>query len=144
MSLCKKLDFYLIPYSSEEFSDLYDISKDGFSLYSSSDNNFYIFFNSRMPYKRINFTIAHELGHIILNHHFFVDGQILKHENNDEVWEKHANIFAQNLLMPSEITYKLKDKYNLKQFSETFDVSIPMVKTRLNKLYEDRLWFRKI
>ena len=66
------------------------------------DGNKYIltlYFNT--PDGRINYILAHELGHIVLGHSIdamrerFYDGQI-----SDE--ERQANIFANNLLMPEK------------------------------------------
>ena len=52
-----------------------------------------VFLNSRMPSDRIRFSLAHELGHIIMH----LDDIIP--DNRDE--EDEANTFASEFLMPS-------------------------------------------
>lgn len=66
------------------------------------DGNKYILtLYASTPDGRINFILAHELGHIVLGHSIdamrerFSDGKI-----SDE--ERQANIFANNLLMPEK------------------------------------------
>ncbi len=55
-----------------------------------------IFFNDGMPGDRQRFTLAHELGHIIMHSHLpFVDGDA-------EDIEGQADAFASELLMPSD------------------------------------------
>lgn len=67
----------------------------GFSL--RIKNNYYIFYNDSVPEIIQRFTIAHEIGHIKLNHFY---GE--NHEND----EKEANMFAARLLMPMCILYE--------------------------------------
>lgn len=58
-----------------------------------------IFVNCAMPGDRMRFSVAHELGHIILHHHLPVP-----HEN----MEKEADQFAADLLMPArDISYQM-------------------------------------
>lgn len=140
--LCKLKGWHLIPYPIENEKILCGISEDGFTKYYN--NQFYIFYNPKKPHKRINFTVAHEIGHIVLYHHFLIGNEVLMYSENEKaVWEIQADLFAQNLLMPAKITNKLINKYDIDTFSEIFDVSKPMVITRLNKLYQDNLYLRK-
>lgn len=71
-----------------------DIKIDGVSLIGSSGIPIMII-NNKIPDSRKSFTIAHELGHIIMH---FKYGIIT--EERDV--EKEANEFASNLLMPNE------------------------------------------
>lgn len=139
--LCREKGWHLCPYNKENFNELYSISEDGFSVYQN--NEFYIFYNPNMNKNRINFTIAHEVGHIFLLHHFYVNSDVLMYGGKG-IWEDHANLFAQNILMPNQITEELKTKYNVETLAKFFGVSYQMVTTRINKLYADNLWFRKI
>lgn len=60
--------------------------------------------------KRQLFTVAHELGHLILNHDrptdIFYRHQALEFNNQDLTEEKEANFFAAALLMPKELVEK--------------------------------------
>ena len=53
----------------------------------------FIFVNPRMSTERIRFTLAHELGHLILHDNEAVDSKLV---------EKEADAFASNLLMPAD------------------------------------------
>ena len=78
-------------------------------------NTFGILYNSSMSKNRIRFTIAHELGHLMLCHEF--DKEIIneKYDINKQTdwWELEANTFAANLLMPQKVLQK--DTKNLRQ-----------------------------
>lgn len=66
-----------------------------------------VYLHKAAPRKRKRFTCAHELGHVIIPWHIgsFVDdfesGQVIE---TDEYWvyEKEANVFAAELLMPDQ------------------------------------------
>lgn len=59
------------------------------------------------------------------------------------IWEQQADIFAQNLLLP--IKYKkFYYRNNIKIIKATFCVSGEMIVTRLNKMYQDELFTRKL
>lgn len=69
-----------------------DFTEKGFSAVTirTENGNYVIFTNKNMPGDRIRFTLAHELGHIIMH------SQI-----PTENMEKEADLFASELLMPS-------------------------------------------
>ena len=107
--LCKNNNWELSPYSlsNAEFSF---ISLDGFTVFKNG--KYIIFYNKDViPKTRIRFTIAHEIGHIVLGHHFF-DEQYYK--NNESEIEKQADIFSGNILLPSVILHKLPFLSNYK------------------------------
>lgn len=144
-ALCKKNNWHLVPYPNKQLQTLKTISKDGFTV--KDKNNFFIFYNPELKqncYGRYRFTIAHEIGHIYLYHHLFVNNEILMYtDKKGAVWEDHANIFAQNALLP--IKYKKYYKNNnTRDIQNKFNVSREMVITRLGKMYKDELFARKI
>ena len=73
--VCEKLNILVIPYSEMRTDGLFERigldptdNVDGF-CYKDDSNHFVIFYDdARTPKERINFTIAHELGHIVLGH----------------------------------------------------------------------------
>lgn len=142
--LCKSKGWHLVPYPKEKLQIFKSISKDGFTI--KDNNDFFIFYNPELKescYGRFRFTIAHEIGHIYLYHHIFVDDYVLMSGGDIKgIWEQQANIFAQNLLMP--VNYKSFYRSNsTSSITEKFCVSSSMVNTRLNKLYKDELFIRK-
>ncbi|WP_231723711.1 ImmA/IrrE family metallo-endopeptidase [Peptoniphilus harei] len=74
---------------------------DGYSIYNSITQRYLIALDDvNYDLSRQRFTLAHELGHIFLQHH-------TKYKYlSDYVKEKSADAFAGELLMPREIMYK--------------------------------------
>lgn len=75
---------YTYSFSGRELCLKY--SEDSFSFGSK------IFYDETMYYKRIRFSIAHELGHIMLNH--------TRLEENKSFEEEEADRFAASLIVP--------------------------------------------
>lgn len=87
-------------------------SEHGFTI--SRGNRFIVLFNEEKSETTIRFTLAHELGHILLGH-----------IRDTELEKKEANCFARNLLCPLPIA----DGFNLltpKDYELCFDISEPM------------------
>ncbi len=134
---CRSKGWNLISYDSGDYLKLTEISVDGFSIYDN--NEYYIFYNPYSYAPRINFTLSHEIGHIVLLHHFLIPNKILmSSRSKDSIWERQANIFARNILMPAK---------NLKQMIDTgcgnhigneeYGVSKKAFEVRLKTLYKD-------
>ncbi len=89
--------------------------------------------------KRRNFTLAHELGHIILGHGRDRDSE---YDTRETVWnpeknsrEYAADELAAELLMPEEEFKKLWTAYgNVPELADAFEVSIMAAKKRLDRL----------
>ena len=146
-SLCSKHDWALLPYDYRYMDKLYEISPDGFTAnYNGKYYIMYALISSIQGNYRQRFTIAHEIGHIVLNHHKYIDSKILRYYNSPfkPIWEKQADIFAQNLLMPASRTRELKDKMTIDELAKHFKVSRTMATVRLQKLREDELNFRRL
>lgn len=74
--LATKMGIKIIPYSAIPFSKRYLLfkkSEDGFCA-EKTLGEWYIYYNDEMDYGRINNTIMHEIGHIVLDHS---DGQVV-------------------------------------------------------------------
>lgn len=86
---------------------------DGYS--DLSDTNLKIILNSQMKYEpRKRFTIAHELGHIFIGWHDDVtlcktDNEYSEH-NMLDIQEREANVFASELLMPTNWVKNILEK----------------------------------
>ena len=83
-------------------------SKDSFSFGSK------IFYDETLYSKRIRFSIAHELGHIMLNHTRLAE--------NKRIEEKEADRFAASLLVPLVAVSRL-DYKTLELLIDYFDIS---------------------
>ena len=80
----------------------YTKSSEGYSNYEN--DNFSIFINASQPDSRKLFTLGHELGHIILNHHLEFKKELLSHNNRVMgALEREANCFARLIIAPAEI-----------------------------------------
>ena len=89
---------------------LFKKSEDGFCA-EKALREWYIYYNDEMDYGRINNTIMHEIGHIVLDH-----------SEDSELAEKEVRFFAKYALVPPVLVHKLKlnDPYDI---SDVFDVS---------------------
>lgn len=97
-----------------EFFRKYASSEHGFTIPNFNDNKYIICYNERKDEKTIRFTIAHEIGHIVLGHR--VDNAIT---------DREANCFARNLLCPIQIS----DSFGVEteqEYVNCFNISEPM------------------
>lgn len=83
-------------------------SEDSFSFGSK------IFYDERMYSKRIRFSIAHEIGHIMLNH--------TRLEENKRIEEEEADRFAACLLIPIVAVARI-DYISVEILMQHFDIS---------------------
>lgn len=86
---------------------------DGLTLSSNGKTRIYL--NSNVSFTRQNFTLAHEIGHVVIPWHTgtIVDTNPSTYTEYDE-FESEANLFASELLLPSFIIQPYITKYNLK------------------------------
>lgn len=97
--LATKMGVKIIPYSAIPESKhwlLLKESEDGFSV-EKKPGEWYIYYNAKKDYGRINNTIMHEIGHIILDH-----------SEDSELAEKEVKFFAKYALVPPVLVDKLK------------------------------------
>lgn len=87
------------------------------------DGDYIIFYNDELPRCVQRFTIAHEIGHIVL-HHFKVPI-----ENR----EQEANMFAARLLMPMCVLHECKIKSE-QELIDLYDVSCVSAHYRYERL----------
>ena len=128
----------LIPYSKQmkrrnlSYEEMLSFAgtEDAFTDY---ENNLYlIYYNdlnpSIMKSNRYRWNIAHELGHVLLEHHKKNNKtRIFRNQLNDEEYdelEAEANYFAAYILFPHSIVAKLKKRMNSSEISALFKISI--------------------
>ena len=138
---CERLGYKLLRYPLGENADL------GFAV--KKDNDIIIFTNSCSRLSRELFTLAHEIGHIILhlmeNTSFIEDNVTINGRSTDEK-EQEANYFAACLLMPSEEVSRFIDleiqnfrekgisAMDIARIMSEFHVSFDMALNRLESL----------
>lgn len=111
--IAKKMGIKCYPYSSIPKNKrylLYKKSIDGFSLQTTS-GEWRIYYNDELSYGRINNTIMHEIGHIILDH-----------SEDSELAEKEVKFFAKYALAPPVLIRKFK-LHSPKEIVDIFDIS---------------------
>lgn len=111
--IATKMGITLMPYSGlskEKCNKALEVSEDGFFLENNGKE--YVFYNNiNCSYERQNWTILHELGHIVLDH--TGHGQ---HE------EDEANFFAKYAIAPPILICKIGAK-TARDIYDAFDVS---------------------
>lgn len=138
---CNRNNYKLLRYPLGETADM------GVAL--KRDGDIIIFTNSSVRLSREIFTLAHEIGHIVL--HFgkessFVDNHQTLFGKSEIIAEQEANFFAACLLMPKDAVYKffelefpeIKDEklsaIDITRIMSEFKVSFEMVLIRLEEL----------
>lgn len=138
---CTRNGYKLLRYSLGEKGAL------GFAL--KKDGDFIIFTNSSIRLSGETFTLAHEIGHIVL--HFgkdnsFIDDNRTLYDPNSNEKEQEANYFAACLLMPEDSVRKFYDfelnnieasevsAYDIAKMMSEFNASFEMVLNRLDEI----------
>jgi len=143
-----------VPVPVEELARCAGISKieafgssgfEGALIANDTKSDGHIFYNSQVPRPRQRFTIAHELGHFLLPWHRQLSFQcsaddISSRANKD--WEREANQFSAELLMPtvllkqrlhSSAAFGLSDVIQVK---DEFETSLESTTRRIVELSE--------
>lgn len=85
----------------------------GFCAYEPSTNHFIIYYNDSLSKEWCRFTVAHELGHIFLEHFKIAGTNVLTCTSVSQKeymeYEKEANVFARNLLSPAPLALDIID-----------------------------------
>mgnify|MGYP001162087913 FL=1 len=126
------LEYAFVPGCSTDF--------DAEASYYPVLNYYYIAINKNMvlryPFRfssdrRLNFTLAHEFGHIFLDH--LIIPKELKTSSQKQIEEEEANEFAGRLLMPERLILT-SNFVSQKEVAKSFNVSDQALWKRLNHL----------
>ena len=145
LTLIKELDLKIICTTFSEFEKRYgdrfenvlDLlqSDDGVTWYNAKNNQYIIIYNDKVDYyPHLRFTIAHELGHIVLGHFQKAEYSFLMFSSEEKygILEKEAGYFARNLLFPipllQAVVFKTKGPLSIEMVSNLFNVSRKVVK----------------
>lgn len=135
----KQMGVILAPYSkSEAFLTRLGLAAllwetDGLSV--REQGKYYIFYREDMTLARVRFTVAHELGHIVLGH---LECQTHTTRNrepqkDDAPIEQMANVFASRLLAPACVLHALNAS-TPKQISELCEISLTAARFRAERM----------
>lgn len=134
--IADKLNCKVLKISPEELPSDFPCDKNNFAgaLVKNGGEYNYILINKYDSQKRQNFTIAHELGHLVLHDTAHVDCRESIYSNNTD--ELEANEFAGSLLMPKnwikEVIQEISE--NNSTLSEVFNVSKQAIEIRRRNL----------
>ena len=104
------------------FNEFYELASSdyGFTIRDFKNDRYEVYYNDRKCDTTIRFTLAHELGHIVLKHHKDGDKE-----------DKEANCFARNYLCPIPAAMEMKLE-TIKDYIDCFFVSEPMAEVSMN------------
>ena len=112
--IASKMKITLIAYSSlsrKKLKTAMEVSEDGFFI--EKDGREYIFYNDiDICYERQNWTILHEIGHIVLDH-----------TGHSEHEEDEANFFAKYAIAPPVLVHKIGAE-SPQDIYEIFDIKL--------------------
>lgn len=123
-------------------------AKDGFSIYDKNKNKYVVAFNTQdMTKCRIRWTLAHELGHIVLNHFDeFEDTRLSQTGLTEEeygVLDVEANVFASELLCsPAMVGLLPEHERNIDFISNLFVISKQAAEKTIEQWLEHQ-WLHK-
>lgn len=101
--------------------------------FAEPDGRLLIFYNEQKPHHQIRFTVAHELGHILLGHVApeAPCGRLLI--PSDPSLERQADQFAIRLLAPACMLWHL-DAYSAEDISKACDISMDAAVSRARRM----------
>ena len=140
--ICEKLGLEYVELDDSEELDGAVLEMDGMKV---------AMLNRAKPYVRARFTLAHELGHIFLNHdkREFYDPEIAREygedvpENMKPPKEREADAFASELLIPMEQIKKHQaDLKDIDKLARIFQVSKPAMAIAVNNFFSSARNFK--
>lgn len=130
--LAQLLETELILVDNADFAGAIEVNMNPYQAYEAK-----ISVNASDADVRKRFTIAHEIGHLIL--HDLTSGVLRRDTDfrDNSPLERQANGYASKLLMPEWILDSIVEhyRYNSEILAAVFDVSVPAMVIRLKKLY---------
>lgn len=127
--IASKMDIKVVPYSAYPEATqrlLLKKSDDGFCLQLDT-GEWYIYYNDKKGYGRINNTIMHEIGHVVLDH-----------TEDSELAEKEVKFFAKFALAPPVLVHKLKLE-SPEEIADIFEISYEAASNALSYYHK---WLR--
>lgn len=114
--------------SYKDFFKKYASSEHGFTIPNLKEKKYIICFNEKKDEPTIRFTMAHEIGHIYLDH-----------KADNSITDKEANCFARNLLCPIQIAEGFHVNTE-REYVECFGISEPMAAATVANRKSDKFY----
>lgn len=111
-----------------EFTSDFSESEMGYTVFDMKNERWLIYYNDTKSITTVRFTIAHELGHIIL-----------RHTEDNSITDKEANCFARNLLCPVPVRKELGLK-TIEDYCSAFGISVIMAEVVIDKDSNDSFY----
>lgn len=96
-------------------------------------SKWYIVYNDTEPRQRCRFTVAHELGHILLGHIMCDKHYARTFDTSRPTIEQEADVFAARLLAPACVLWGL-DIHTAREISELCDISLTAAQVRAERM----------
>ena len=121
-------------------------SEVGTCIYFVNRNQYLILYNDTKDYAWCRFTIAHELGHVFLEHLITAGVDMLRKSQMSEreykEYEREADAFARNLLSPAPLAAtvyspRAVNKENYRKMMNAFYITHTAAKTRIDFIERD-------
>lgn len=107
--IANKMGIEVRPYPQKKYDLFLKVSEDGFTVFEADKT--IIYYNPYQMYQRMNNTIVHEIGHIVLGH-----------LQESELAEAEVNFFAKYLLAPPVLIHKLQ-LHSPDEIANIFEIS---------------------
>lgn len=123
-ALCKKMGIKLVYGPQEQGSDGYSTILDG---------SMYVIIRKGLPIERTRFTVAHEMGHILLGHVGTFHLVNREPSGSDNPIESEANVFAPRLLAPACVLWEC-GVTTAEEIAELCDISLQAAQIRAERM----------
>ena len=140
-SICKHYNIELVKYkdaigaAKNVVNYHVKVKSDGFT--AKQNGKYFVFYNDMCNPGRCRFTIAHELGHILLGH-VPRNGLVNREPSlNDDPIEQAANMFAARLLAPACVLYGCRVRTH-EEISTLCNISLQSARYRSERMKELR------
>ncbi|MCI1999592.1 MAG: ImmA/IrrE family metallo-endopeptidase [Clostridia bacterium] len=136
--IARRYNLKIVAYSKTTLFQVFNTAvKNGDGFIAKVDNQKEIFINDKINNRnRRRFTLAHELGHGLLEHNIgkihYRNSEI---DNQSNIQEFEANIFARDILMPTTVLAAL-NVHTVEEIMNLCDISRLSAEIRLKRLVE--------
>lgn len=130
-SIAKKYNIFVRKYSQLNDNQLLSGTESGTTLFING--KFFIIYKDSELKQRCRFTIAHEIGHIVLGHPLVNNKIARKFDVSKPEIEIEADIFASRLLAPACVLWGL-DLHEPEEIAEICNISFTTAKIRAERM----------
>ena len=127
--IARKLDIKVI-----KNSEIHELEKGERGVTMEVNGKWYIVFDDSEPVPVCRFTVAHELGHILLGHTMYQKKKYRTFVIRDEE-EQEADMFAVRLLAPACVLHELQ-VFNADDIAKLCNISITSASFRAERMQE--------